>query len=545
MLSIPKREYICSSRDIPFEVALDTGSSDFWLVSDACQTSQCRGTPAYPLKKYASPTFTTVNDNQTAFNISFADTTGASGFVARETVQVGSMQSVGQALGLVTSSNVTLGQSVSGVLGLGFARLSRIAASVPSAPPFLSALAELGVLAYPIFGLSLTRGISGTLSMGAIDKSIVSDASLISWHDVVPFAPFPDENATATSLYLQWAIPLDNVTANGTAIELHPTYPNITGASPLALFDIGNNGIYGPFQDVAAMFLALGTIRQVSAGAWALPCNTKSTMTFSFAGTNVTLQPQDYLIGPTRGDPTLCLSWPMALPPSSDGLDWHLGTPFFRAVYTVFSFGISGHEPPLIGLYPLFNTTLLTDTPESLASLFSSLSATVATTVPPVLLPTPSFSTPPYAFDTTQTPLPTRGQISPSQSDLGAATYSPLFSQAGGASGTGLATLVMPATQSVNANESATPAQTLLALDAPTTLATLVTTDSAGLVHTTTSTASTIPTAFLGKPGGLSSGATPRTGRVKDLWGAWGVSHGGWTLCLCGVMGMGLWNGFG
>lgn len=43
-------------------------------------------------------------------------------------------------------------------------------------------------------------------------------------------------------------------------------------------------------------------------------------------GQNFTLQPTDYLIGPASGDPELCLTWPAALPPSSDGIDWQLGT---------------------------------------------------------------------------------------------------------------------------------------------------------------------------------------------------------------------------
>lgn len=37
------------------------------------------------------------------------------------------------------------------------------------------------------------------------------------------------------------------------------------------------------------------------------------------------LQPTDYIIGPASGNPNLCLSWPKALPPSSDGVDWQLG----------------------------------------------------------------------------------------------------------------------------------------------------------------------------------------------------------------------------
>lgn len=99
--------------------------------------------------------------------------------------------------GLAISSNVTLGESVSGILGLGFPRLSQIAASTPNgelylrkfvllyymaylqfvddslAPPILSAIAELGNLSYPLFGLSLTRDASGTLSMGACLKRVL------------------------------------------------------------------------------------------------------------------------------------------------------------------------------------------------------------------------------------------------------------------------------------------------------------------------------------------------------------------------------------
>lgn len=71
---------------------------------------------------------------------------------------------------------------------------------------------------------------------------------------------------------------------------------------------------------------------------------------------NFTLQPTDYIIGETSGDPGLCLVWPMAVDPSPDGIDWQfgidfcvvlngklcadcrskIGTPFMRTVYSVF-----------------------------------------------------------------------------------------------------------------------------------------------------------------------------------------------------------------
>jgi hypothetical protein len=90
------------------------------------------------------------------------------------------------------------------------------------------------------------------------------------------------------------------------------------------------------------------------AGQWIIPCDTNLTMTITFrcvskprlrcvferalyySGGNYTLLPSDYLIGPTAGEPELCLTWPKASPPSSDGIDWQIGAAFLRTVYTVF-----------------------------------------------------------------------------------------------------------------------------------------------------------------------------------------------------------------
>ena len=52
---------------------------------------------------------------------------------------------------------------------------------------------------------------------------------------------------------------------------------------------------------------------------------------------NYTLLPTDYIIAPASGNPNLCLSWPMALPPNSDGIDWQMGS-FFRCTkYNILS----------------------------------------------------------------------------------------------------------------------------------------------------------------------------------------------------------------
>lgn len=95
---------------------------------------------------------------------------------------------------IVTDSNVTMLDDVSGILGLGFPRLSGIPSSVTNcarflaqinyasrsnfaskATPFFPSLAQQGILDYPLFGLSLTRNASGSLSLGIFPISLLED----------------------------------------------------------------------------------------------------------------------------------------------------------------------------------------------------------------------------------------------------------------------------------------------------------------------------------------------------------------------------------
>lgn len=323
-------------------------------------------------------------------------------------------------------------------------------------PPVLESLVTKALVPYPAFGLGLSppadstfqapdpssKGAKsryslrvGSLTLGGVSEHYISTNETsgrtvkdIEWHPVVPFAPLnasttdasssPASSAmtaptaaasavpfTATDLeneaYLYWALQITNVALNNTVLPVNSTYRSL-GLPSIAVIDVGSNGIYGPQQDVAQIFTKIKDARQVAMGQWAVPCNTQATIGFSFGGQYIKLQPSDWMYAAVAGS-SFCLAWPVAVPSSGDGVDWTLGTPFLKNVYTVFSYGINAVQAPQIGFLPLRDVAPTTAT-STVPITPAALTVTVATTLPNQLITGPNYPTPSYIF---QSPLPT------------------------------------------------------------------------------------------------------------------------------------------
>ncbi|WWC95195.1 hypothetical protein V866_002051 [Kwoniella sp. B9012] len=218
--------------------------------------------------------------------------------------------------------------------------------------------------------------------------------------------------------YLFWALELHNLSLNGTDIPLNSSYADI-GLPSIALLDVGFNGISGPQQDVVALFSKINDARQVAEGRWVVPCDTRMTIGFSFGGRYIQLQPSDW-ISTQIDSSSFCLAWPIASPSTGDGMDWQLGTPFLKKVYSIYSYGINGVQAPLVGFLPLEDNPSTSESSSSSSSGSTStstihtsydpnsptpttiedlhLTTTIKTVLPNNILPDPTYTTPTYVY---------------------------------------------------------------------------------------------------------------------------------------------------
>lgn len=283
------------SASTPMYLLIDTGASTSWVMGSGCESDACTTHDTF-----GSEDSTTLVDSGTAFSVEYGSGS-VSGHTVEDTFRVAGLN-VTYSFGL---SNVTSDQFSSfpfdGILGL-----SR------SDGNFNDALKDANAISTNIFAVSLARHSDGTndgeISFGSTDPDKYTG----------------DITYTTTDDSTSWAIPLDDVTVDGTGVGLDDRS---------AYIDTGTTYAFGPPADVEAMYKLIPDSNSTDDGVtWTFPCDSSATVAFTFSGKSFNVSAKD--LTSSSGSDGRCSGNIFGMEVVSGA--WLLGDLFLKNVYAVF-----------------------------------------------------------------------------------------------------------------------------------------------------------------------------------------------------------------
>ncbi|KAF8893620.1 aspartic peptidase A1 [Infundibulicybe gibba] len=318
-----------------FNVALDTGSPDLWVMSDICDSCGWMNPRFVP-----SNSTTYKRTGRRASNI--YSTGEAAGRVVTDTVTMGGFPINPQNFLLVDWVSGTWraqDPAISGVMGLAFDGVTSI-----NGMPFWQALVSSGQLAAPEMSFWFARfkddvylarvNPGGVFTLGGRDPGLFRGD--IDFLAMPPPPPPPQQPGKS------WRLNITSVTVQGKPVP-------ITEEFAISAIDTGADMIGGPAEDVAAIWKAVPGARPIDGplGYWKFACSTTVYISLSFGGKLWPIDPADINLGRVSYDDHMCLGAIFSLDETINPLHtrgWIIGTPFLKNVYSVFRM-----DPPSIG----------------------------------------------------------------------------------------------------------------------------------------------------------------------------------------------------
>ncbi|XP_071799853.1 lysosomal aspartic protease-like [Asterias amurensis] len=299
-----------------FLVIFDTGSSNLWIPSSKCPSSDkaCQSHKQYDHSKSS-----TYYPNGTALEIHYG-TGSMTGFLSTDIVDVQTVQVVNQTFGESTSEpgDVFLDVDFDGILGMGYPTIA-----VDGATPVFNSMVQQGLLDKPVFSFYLDRNTKdskgGELIIGGSDPQY--------YRGRFTYAPVTKKG--------YWQFAVDGVSVNG---------KSMCGAGCQAIADTGTSLITCPSDDCTKLNDYIGAKMNPQTGQFMLDCNTISKLpdiVFVISHVKMPLTWKDYVImEPDSSGAKTCMSafTPADVPPPSGPL-WILGDVFLGRYYAEFDVG--------------------------------------------------------------------------------------------------------------------------------------------------------------------------------------------------------------
>lgn len=306
-----------------FNVILDTGSSDLFVVDTSCV--EC--TQNTPFDGSKSSTFSQQTGGQ-SLELDYGSGS-LLGLAASDTVSMQSFTVSKQTF--VTAERLSDGLidgSVSGLLGLAFQNLAQT-----GAVPFWQALINDNQLSSPEMSFHLERSSKtsdqpgGTFTLGGTDSAAITGD--IEFHNLASVDGGPQF----------WMLQVSGVKAQGKSVKIS------TGNAAFAAIDTGTTALGGPSADVAAIWAAVPgsgpiTDAELPQGYFQYPCSTSVSVSFSFGGQDWAIDSDDMNLGQIDAGGSMCagaiFDLTLGANTGTGGPSWVIGDTFLKNVYSVF-----------------------------------------------------------------------------------------------------------------------------------------------------------------------------------------------------------------
>lgn len=317
-----------------FNLVLDTGSSDTWVVSSACPPAQC----THNVHKFDTSKSHTFHASDQPFHVSYGTGGINKGRLVSDTVSIANFTvaslTFAEALDI---SEHTVQPPASGIMGLGFESLA-----TSGATPLWQVLMIEKKVEERVFSFQLKNNMrearngqdirpGGIFTLGMLDKSQFQGD--INWVSV------PKKFGNTGIGY--WAVPLDRIQVNSRSFP--------PGANPYAVIDTGTTLIGGPPDVVRAIYSAIPGARpsQVGEGYYEFPCNAHFTIKFGFGGRDYEITRENINLG-SQGIGSMCVGAIFAQQTGPHMPGWIVGDSFLKTVFSAFRY-----EPQAVGFAQL------------------------------------------------------------------------------------------------------------------------------------------------------------------------------------------------
>jgi len=292
----------------PFTALFDTGSSNLWMPSSKCPTSNkaCQNH-----KKYDSSQSSTYKKNGTSFSIQYGSGS-LTGFLSTDTVNIAGLDVKGQSFAEAMNEpgNTFVNAPFDGILGMAFDSIS-----VDHATPVWYNLVSQGLVSQPLFTFWLSKWQSaqagGELTLGAIATDRFTGQ--------LQYIPVSSDT--------YWQFGLDDVQLNGTSLGF------CNGGNCQAIADTGTSLIVGPTKQINSLNQQLGADQNGNFPS----CDVRKKLpkiTFVMSGNSFDLNGYDYVLQMGQGQ---CVSGFQGSDMPSP--QWILGDVFISTYTTVFDYG--------------------------------------------------------------------------------------------------------------------------------------------------------------------------------------------------------------